>query len=199
MKIAFAVLSYLVGSFPFGYLFFWASEKKDIRAFGSRATGATNVLRLKGWRYALPVAFADILKGFLPALLAQKLFHDPQWSVICASLAVLGHCFPVYIGFRGGKGVATGGGAMFSIAFFPTLCSLGVLVVTITLTRFVSLGSILAALAFPLFLLLFRTPAALVALSLPIVLIILVRHADNIRRLISGTERKFGEKNRVTS
>lgn len=197
MKIAFAVLAYLIGSFPSGYLFFRASEKKDIRDFGSHATGATNVLRLKGWTYALPVAVLDIAKGFVPAFFALKLFGDPAFAVLCASLAVLGHCFPVYIGFRGGKGVATAAGAMFFIAFKPALLSLAVFIGTAALTRFVSLGSILAAAAFPLFMVLFKMPGRLILLSLPILFIILVRHAGNIRRLIGGTERKFGQKGRM--
>jgi len=194
MKILFAALAYFVGAFPSGYLFFWASEKKDIREFGSRATGATNLFRLKGWKFALPVAFIDLLKGFLPAFLALKIFGDPRLGAVCASLAVVGHCFPVYIGFKGGKGVAAAAGAMFAIALGPTLLSLLVFIGTVALTRYVSLGSILAALAFPFFMLLFKLPAALILLSLPILLIILIRHAENIKRLIRGTERKFGQK-----
>jgi len=197
MKIVFAMLAYLFGSFPSGYLFFRASENKDIRDFGSHATGATNVLRLKGWKYALPVALIDILKGFLPAFLALKIFGDPKLAVLCASLAVLGHCFPIYIGFRGGKGVATAAGAMFSVALLPGLLSLAVFIGIVALTRFVSLGSILAALAFPLFMLLFKMPAELIVLSLPILFIILVRHAENIRRLARGTESKFGQKGKI--
>jgi len=194
VKILFAALAYLIGSMPTGYLLFRASEKKDIRSFGSQATGATNVLRLKGWRYALPVALIDMAKGFLPAFLALRIFADPELAVACASLAVLGHCFPIYIGFRGGKGVATAAGAMFAIALGPALLSLAVFVATIALTRYVSLGSILAALLFPLFMGLFGIPLRLIAWSLPILLIILIRHAENIRRLLSGTERKFGRK-----
>lgn len=194
MTILFAALAYFIGAIPTGYLFFRASEKKDIRSFGSQATGATNILRLKGWRYALPVALVDIAKGFLPAFLALRIFTDPVLAVVCASLAVLGHCFPIYIGFKGGKGVATAAGAMFAIALGPALLSLAVFVATVALTRYVSLGSILAALFFPLFQWLFRMPLLLIALSLPILLIILVRHAGNIRRLVVGTERKFGRK-----
>jgi len=190
----FAALAYLVGSIPTGYLLFRASEKKDIRSFGSQATGATNVLRLKGWRYALPVALIDIAKGFLPAFLALRIFGDPVLAVVCASLAVFGHCYPIFIGFRGGKGVATAAGAMFAIAPGPALLSLAVFVATIALTRYVSLGSILAALFFPLFQWLFRMPLLLIALSLPILLLILGRHAGNIRRLVVGTERKSGRK-----
>ncbi len=197
MKILFAALAYFMGAFPSGYLFFRAGEKKDIRSFGSGATGATNVLRLKGWKYALPVAFIDLLKGFLPAFLALKIFRDPGLAAVCASLAVLGHCFPVYIGFKGGKGVAAAAGAMFAVALKPTLLSLIIFVLTVALTGFVSLASILAALSFPFFMLLFKMPANLILLSLPILLIILIRHAENIKRLIGGQERKFGQKIKV--
>jgi glycerol-3-phosphate acyltransferase PlsY len=197
MKILFAAVAYFIGAFPSGYLFFRASEKKDIRSLGSGATGATNVLRLKGWKYALPVAFIDLLKGFLPAFLALKIFRDPGLAAVCASLAVLGHCFPVYIGFRGGKGVATAAGAMFAVALKPTLLSLIIFILTVALTGFVSLASILAALSFPFFMLLFKMPASLILLSLPILLIILIRHAENIKRLIGGQERKFGQKIKV--
>jgi glycerol-3-phosphate acyltransferase PlsY len=194
MKVLFVVLAYLVGAIPSGYLLFRASEKKDIRQFGSRATGATNVLRLKGWKLALPVALIDILKGFLPAFLALRIFGDPALAAIAASAAVLGHCFPIYIGFKGGKGVATAAGAMFAIAPLAALFSLVIFVAVVALTRFVSLGSILAALLFPGFMALLLYPALLIALALPILLVILVRHAGNIGRLLSGTERKFGRK-----
>ncbi len=194
MTSLFAALAYLVGSIPTGYLLFRASEKKDIRSFGSRATGATNVLRLKGWRYALPVALIDIAKGFLPAFLALRIFGDPVLAVVCASLAVFGHCYPIFIGFRGGKGVATAAGAMFAIAPGPALLSLAVFVATIALTRYVSLGSILAAFSFPFFMELFHMRFVLITLTSPILLIIIIRHAENIRRLLSGTERKFGRK-----
>jgi acyl phosphate:glycerol-3-phosphate acyltransferase len=194
MKIAFIVLSYLVGAIPSGYLFFRASEKKDIREFGSRATGATNVLRLKGWKLALPVALVDILKGFAPAFLALRIFGDPALAAACASAAVVGHCFPVYIGFKGGKGVATAAGSMFAIAPLPALFSLAVFVAVVALTRYVSLGSVLAALLFPGFMVLARFPRTLVFLSLPILAVILIRHAGNIVRLIAGTERKLGRK-----
>jgi glycerol-3-phosphate acyltransferase PlsY len=197
MKILFALASYFVGAFPTGYIFFRAIEKKDVRGFGSGATGATNILRLAGWAYALPVALIDILKGFLPAFLAMKIFGDERLAAVSAGLAVLGHCYPIYIGFKGGKGVAAAAGAMFSLAFMPSLCSLGVFVLTIVLTRYVSLGSILAVIFFPLFTFILRGPTDLILLSLPILLIILIRHLENIKRLVQGKEKKFGEKVRL--
>lgn len=194
MKIVAGILSYFIGALPFGYLLFRLSEKRDIRRFGSRSTGATNVLRLKGWRYAIPVALLDIGKGFIPAFVVFKIYGEPKLSAVCASLAVIGHCFPVYIGFKGGKGVATAAGAMFAIALSPALLSFVVFIATVVLTKYVSLGSILAVVLFPLFLILFGIPLSVLLLSLPILVIILIRHAGNIGRLIRGTEPKFGQK-----
>jgi glycerol-3-phosphate acyltransferase PlsY len=189
--------SYLLGAFPTGYLLFKWVERKDIRGFGSGATGATNVLRLKGLGLALPVAVVDIAKGAAPALLAQHLYGEVGFSALCASAAVVGHSFPVYIGFRGGKGVATAAGAMFALSFGPALLCLGVFILAVAATRYVSLGSILAAALFPAFAALLGAPRPLVLLSLPLVFVILVRHAANIGRLVRGTERKFGQKTKI--
>ena len=194
MKIALAVLCYLIGSLPTGYLIFRTGGRGDIRDFGSGATGATNVLRLKGWRAALPVALIDLAKGFVPSFVILRIYHDPVLAALCASLSVLGHCFPVYIGFRGGKGVATAAGAMFAISPLPALISLAVFVSAIALTKTVSLGSLLASLLFPAFLAAFGVPGPVIAASVPILALILVRHSGNIRRILKGTERKIGRK-----
>lgn len=194
MKILFAVLSYLLGSVPTGYLLVRASAKRDVREMGSGSTGATNVLRVKGWRTALPVALFDVLKGFLPVFLALRWFDDPAFAALCGFAAVLGHCFPFAIGFRGGKGMATSLGAFAAIAWAPCLASLGLFVLVISLTRFVSLGSVLAALAFPVVYFAGGGPAPAAAVALGIAALVIIRHAPNIGRLIGGTERKIGEK-----
>ncbi len=193
-RLLFAAGSYFLGAIPTGYMLFRSRERKDIRGFGSGATGATNVLRLKGWRLATPVAVIDIAKGFFPAFLAARIFSDPVFSVVCAFLTVAGHCFPVYIGFHGGKGVATAAGAMFALAPLATACCLAVFIGAVFLTRYISLGSILAALAFPLFLLILGAPGPFILWTLPLAALIWIRHAANIGRLIRGRERKFGEK-----
>ena len=125
MKILFAIFSYMFGSFPTGYVLYFFSEKKDIRGFGSQSIGATNILRLKGWTFAIPVIFMDILKGFLPVFLALKLFPDKNFALLCGFLAVLGHCFPIYIKLRGGKGVATAVGVYLVLALKPLLIGIG--------------------------------------------------------------------------
>jgi len=194
VKVLFAVLAYLVGAIPTGYLLFKLSEEKDIREFGSRNTGATNVMRLKGWKFAVPVALFDVLKGFLPAFLAVKLFRDPRLALMASFLAVLGHCFPVYIRFRGGKGVAATIGAFAAVAFRPFLLSAGVFVVIVVLSRYVSLGSIIATLSFPVWVLLFHGKPMTVVWGMAIASLVILKHSGNIGRLFKGRERKFGEK-----
>jgi glycerol-3-phosphate acyltransferase PlsY len=194
MKALFAILSYLLGAIPTGYLVFKLSARKDIREFGSRNTGATNVMRLKGWKLAVPVVFADVLKGFLPAFLALRLFGDPRLALIASFLAVVGHCYPVYIRFRGGKGVATTVGAATALAVAPLLVSLTVFLVLVGLTRYVSLGSILAIVSFPVFVHVFGGGVETVAWGAAITVLVVLKHRGNIGRLLAGRERKLGEK-----
>lgn len=194
MKILFVLLAYLIGSFPTGFVFFRLSEKKDIRQFGSQSMGATNVLRLKGWKYALSVMIVDIFKGFLPVFLAMRLFSDQTFALVCGFMAVLGHCFPVYIKFRGGKGVATTVGMFAAVALKPLLFMLVIFVAVAALTRYVSLGSLLASMSFPAFAFLFKEEKEILWLGLAIFLLIAFKHRSNIRRLLAGNEKKLGEK-----
>ncbi|NIO48017.1 MAG: glycerol-3-phosphate 1-O-acyltransferase PlsY [Candidatus Aminicenantes bacterium] len=196
MKIIVAILSYLLGSIPTGYIFFYISEKKDIRDFGSHSTGATNLFRLKGWKFALPALVIDFLKGFLPVFLALKFFQDKQLALICGFLAVLGHCFSVYIKFKGGKGVATTFGAYSILAFKPFLLCLAVFLIVGVASRYVSLGSLLATLSYPFFILLFNLEAEIAYLSFALFFLIMLMHRDNIERLVQGKERKLGDKKR---
>ncbi len=194
MRILFAVASYLLGSIPTGYLIVRAADRKDIRDFGSGATGATNVMRVKGLKFALPVMVVDVLKGFLPAFLGLRLFHDPALAGLAGFLAVVGHCFPFAIGFRGGKGMATSMGVFAALAFPLALACLGVFILTIALTRYVSLGSILGVVAFPLVTLVTRGPGGIFPWGLAVSALVVVKHAGNIRRLLAGSERRLGEK-----
>lgn len=194
MKIVVAVLSYLVGSIPTGYLLVRLAGRKDVRRFGSGSTGATNVLRVGGWRTALPVAVVDVLKGYVPVALSGRWFDDPVFAALCGLLAVVGHCFPFAIGFRGGKGVATSLGAYAAVAWPPVLGGLGIFLVVVGLTRYVSLGSILASLAIPVILYFAGGPPAVAGVALAIAVLVVARHAGNIGRLVKGEERRVGEK-----
>jgi glycerol-3-phosphate acyltransferase PlsY len=194
MRVLAAVASYLLGSVPSGYLLVRAAAREDIRNIGSRSTGATNVLRFKGWKFAVPVAVIDVLKGFLPAYLTLRMFEDPLFASLCAFLAVLGHCFPFSIGFKGGKGVATSFGAYAALAFRPLLASAALFFLTVAFSRRVSLGSIFASLSFPVFVLLWDGPGGVFVGSLAIGVLVVAKHGGNIRRLLDGTERRLGEK-----
>lgn len=194
MKILYALFSYLLGSIPTGYILFYFSEKKDIRDYGSQATGATNVLRLKGWKYAIPVFISDFLKGVIPVFLALKIFENKPFAGLCAFLSVLGHCFPVYLKFKGGKGIATAAGVFALLALKPLILGLVVFILVVVISRYVSLASLLAAVSFPLFVYLFKAKFEIIGLSLAIFLLVVFRHWGNIKRLLRGTERKIGEK-----
>jgi len=196
MKIIFVLFSYLLGAIPAGYIIYRLSERKDIRGFGSRSTGATNILRLKGLKYGLLVGAFDIFKGFFPAYLALKFFPDKKFALICAFLAIIGHCYPIYIKFKGGKGVATSVGVYAALAIKPLLITLPVFLLVIFITRYVSLGSLLAALSFPFFAYLLEGDIVIFYWSVAIFFLIAFQHRSNIIRLLKGNERKLGEKSR---
>jgi len=194
MKILFLLFSYFLGAIPTGYVFFWITDKKDIRNFGSGSTGATNLFRIKGWKLAFPALIIDILKGALPVYLALKLFSDLRMAVLAGFLAVLGHCFPVYLKFRGGKGVATTTGVFVILAFKPCLISVAIFVIIIAISRFVSLGSLLSMLSYPFLIMIFNKGEEILFLSITLFILIAARHSGNIKRLIQRTEKKLGEK-----
>ncbi|MCR4395502.1 MAG: glycerol-3-phosphate 1-O-acyltransferase PlsY, partial [Candidatus Saccharicenans sp.] len=138
MKILWVLLSYLIGAFPTGYLLVQRAARKDIREIGSRSTGATNVLRYGGWKLAIPVMVVDILKGFLPVLGALRLFSDRRLAVLSLLAAVIGHCYPIYLKFKGGKGVATTVGGLLFLAPLPLAICLSLTLLVLFLSRFVS-------------------------------------------------------------
>ncbi len=194
MTILFVLLSYLLGSFPSGYLLFRFKNKGDIRDFGSQSIGATNVLRTSGWKLAIPVAVLDIFKGFFPVFLGLKLFEDSRWALVFGFCAIVGHCYPIFLRFKGGKGVATAAGVYAVIGPIPLLLMIAVFVLVISITRYVSLGSILGVLSFPLFSYFFQGEAELLFLGVVVFLLITFRHRENVQRLIKGNERKLGER-----
>lgn len=194
MRIFIAVAAYLVGSIPTGYLLIRLTARKDIRQLGSLSMGATNVLRVKGWRAALPVAAIDVLKGFLPAFFALKYSGDPVFAAFCAFLSVVGHCFPFSIGFKGGKGVATSLGAYAAIDALPLLACLGLFLIIVAVSRHVSLGSLVGSLAFPFLVLLTGGPRGVFFISFAIAALVVFQHRGNIGRLVKGTEPKLGDK-----
>lgn len=189
--------AYLLGSVPFGLLLSRGSGI-DIRTQGSKNIGATNVTRLLGKKIgAMTLAF-DVLKGCAPMFLAALLVRDnPQRDLIvalCGAASVLGHMFPVYLRFKGGKGVATALGAFLYLAPLAVLGCLLVFVAAVYLSGFVSLGSLLGSASILLWLTLLHAPIWKLALAVFIVLMIWGKHYQNIGRLVRGTEKSWKKK-----
>ena len=189
-QIIVVIVAYLIGSIPFGYLIVRQRIGADIRESGSGGTGATNVSRRAGKVAGMLTLVLDALKGSVAVLMAKTVAGD-EWSITFAAIAVLiGHIFPVWLRFRGGKGVATAIGVFLVLAPVALLCAGVVFVGIVALTRYVSLGSILAAALMPVFVWLLGDRTLLTATVVAAMLIIFA-HRGNIRRLAQGTESKF--------
>ena len=198
------IIAYLLGSIPFGLILMRVVRKQDIRQQGSGNIGATNVLRSGGKGLGAAVFLLDAAKGLAAVLLARQVAAHLHFSqsttqnlaAIAALCAILGHIYTVWLRFKGGKGVATGLGVFLGIAPLAALIALAAFIVVLVLSRYVSLASILATLIFPLAALLRPheplTPL-MVAVVLIIPLIVIVKHHANIRRLLAGTEYRFGK------
>lgn len=188
-------VAYLLGSVAFAVLLVRLSTGKDIRTEGSGNAGATNVLRAHGKGLGLAVAVLDVAKGALAVWLVRLATADPRYAAAAAFAAVLGHVFPLYYGFRGGKGVATAVGAFLVLAPWPTLVCVGVFVLVVAVTRYVSLGSVVGLVLLPPVAgLLFHAPRPVVLAAAATAVLIVVKHRDNLKRLAAGTERKLGSK-----
>jgi len=195
------LISYLLGSIPFGYLIVRWQRGIDVRATGSGSIGATNVMRNLGVLGFVATFILDAGKGLLAVLLASKLtFQNPTWVAAAAFAAVVGHCFPVWLRFRGGKGVATGVGVFIAIAPLQVLLVLVIFAIVVAIWRYVSLGSIVATAAFPVLVYYMKHPPIQVVLGAAgAALVIIARHHANIARLLKGTESKVGQKRAVGS
>jgi glycerol-3-phosphate acyltransferase PlsY len=215
-----AIVSYLLGSIPFGYLLVRIFRGQDVRQTGSGNIGATNVARTGSKGLAIATLLLDALKGYgavafgfwmagrvtfgLQGSTDAPSPFDPgnpwhmlmafEMAALAALFAILGHMFPIWLRFKGGKGVATALGAFTALAPLAVLVSLALFVVAVAITRYVSLGSILSAVVLPIavwWLNPFVRTTATMALIVASCLLIIIRHKDNIRRLLAGTENRF--------
>ena len=189
------IVAYLIGSIPFGYLIVRTKSGGDIRQTGSGGTGATNVSRRAGKAAGVLTLLLDAAKGAAAVLIAQNVSGSDWVKAAVAIAVIVGHIFPVWLGFRGGKGVATGVGVFLVLAPIALLCAGVVFVSIVFFTRYVSLGSIMAAILIPLFVWLqnvFVEPVAdlrpLLTAAITGSLLILFAHRGNIGRLVQGTE-----------
>jgi acyl phosphate:glycerol-3-phosphate acyltransferase len=186
------VVAYLVGAIPVGLLVGRAFGLGDIRGRGSGNIGATNVLRTGGWRPAVLTLLGDVAKGALAVWLGRVV--SAEGASTAAVAAVVGNCWPVFLRFRGGKGVATGLGALLGLVPLAVAPAAIVWIAITASFRYVSLASVLAAICVPLGVVMLAYPWPAVLASAAVAAIVVVRHRDNIGRLLSGTERRLGER-----
>lgn len=201
------VLGYLIGAIPFGVIIGRLTRGIDVRDYGSGSMGMANVLRTVGARAGVLVFLADLTKGAAAVALAWLIFASlptmVAWGQVAGGVAaVIGHSWPVYVGFHGGRGVTTGFGALLVIAWPVGLICFAIFLIVVALSRYVSLGSMLAGLSMLvvmiLFVLLDLEPFAYLVYGLIVAPLIIFRHRGNIQRLLSGTERKIGQKTEVS-
>lgn len=183
---------YLIAATPTGVVLARLMGGEDVRQKGSGNIGATNVYRVAGKLAGVLTLLGDTLKGFLP-LLAFKTWLEPTPTQlgIASAVAILGHCYPIYLKFKGGKGVATALGIFLVLSPKAVFFALLVFILTVAITRYISLGSVLAALSAPLLILLMNHPQPIFLATLFIAALVVWRHNSNIRRLLDGTETSF--------
>ena len=192
MQLALVVFAYLLGSVPFG-LIIGRLAGKDVRTTGSGNIGATNVLRAAGKTAGVITLLFDVAKGYAAIAVAER-FSGPDHALplVCGIAALIGHCFPVFLGFRGGKGVAAGLGVFLGIAPFYVIFALGAFLAVATITRFVSAGSIAGALTMPIALWIGGASSARIGVAAAMAALIIAKHHANIARLMSGQENRLG-------
>jgi acyl phosphate:glycerol-3-phosphate acyltransferase len=190
-----ALVSYLVGAVPVGWVIARAFGVPDIRRRGSGNIGATNVLRTVGRGPAIATLVGDVLKGYLAVAAGRALgAGDVVATAIAAVAAVAGNCWSVFLGFRGGKGVATGLGALLCAVPLATAAAVPVFAAVLATTRYVSLASLLAAACVPLGAVMLGAPRPTVLAALAVAVIVILRHHANIARLRAGTESRLGQR-----
>jgi glycerol-3-phosphate acyltransferase PlsY len=189
--------SYLLGAIPTSYLAGRLFRGIDLREHGSRNLGATNLYRVLGWRFAIPVGLFDAAKGLVPVLVfAPRVSSSELFALVCGLVAVVGHVFSVFVGFKGGKGVATAAGVMLGLTPAALGIALFVWIVLVYLTGYVSVGSIAAAAIFPIAVYLVDPPdqPEILWLDVAVAAAIIWLHRANIGRLLKGTENRFGRR-----
>ena len=190
--ILWILAAYLVGAIPFGYLI-GKARGVDVRTVGSKNIGATNVYRTVGHKWGFLAFFCDFAKGFVPTLAAWLFFRAdlPDFAVLVGFVCVLGHTFTVFMKFKGGKGVATAFGMFMALAPIPATAAFGVFVVTVWISHYISLGSMLAALTLAGLVWLFPVTTTLRVIAALVAVFVVYKHRSNIQRLVHGCENKI--------
>ncbi|MFO1480614.1 MAG: glycerol-3-phosphate 1-O-acyltransferase PlsY [Turneriella sp.] len=197
-----ASLSYLAGSIPTAYIAGYLVKGVDIRTIGSGNVGASNAMRLLGKKWGIGILLFDAIKGLIPVLLVQHTFFAAdaavqRYAMVSALAAMVGHVFPVWLGFSGGKGVATGLGVMTALIPIAVAVALPVFIVVVAVSRYISLGSIISALVLPAAFFIdhdLAGSAELFAFVCIACLFVIYKHKSNIKRIVAGEENRLGEK-----
>lgn len=195
----FIICSYLLGSIPFGFIAAKRLKGIDITQHGSGNIGATNIMRSIGAGPAAVVFILDILKGFIPVILVKTLLPaSPDWFIVlCGIMAIIGHCLSIFLRFRGGKGAATSLGVIIGLNPLIAVISFGIFIIVLAIFKYVSLASIITAVAVPVLMVLFRQSTAFIIFAAFTGLFVILKHKANIGRLIKGNEAKWGEKSKA--
>lgn len=191
-EVALIVVCYLIGSIPFSYIFSRLVGKVDIRSQGSGNVGATNVLRTAGPGIAILSLIGDVFKGIVTAWLGVN-SGIPFMIIACPLAAAVGHCYSIFLGFKGGKAVATSAGIIIFFSYQQVLILLAIFIVIVWMFRYVSLGSITVAVVFPVLTVVFGQSWYNIVLSILLAALVIYRHRGNIVRLRKGTEPKLGQ------
>lgn len=194
-NVLLVILAYLIGSIPFSYFFSRLIGGVDIRSKGSGNVGATNVLRNLGVGAAILALSGDVIKGLVAAWLGVY-FGGPILGALCAMAAIIGHCWPVFLNFKGGKGVATSAGIVAFLMPAAVAILLVVFILIVAISKYVSLGSVSVAFLLPIVALLIGADIAYILLSILIAVLVIYKHRENIKRLRAGVEPKVKEKAR---
>ena len=192
-ELAALTLGYLAGSIPFAFLVA-RRHGVDLRRSGSGNVGATNVLRTSGVSLAVTAMVLDAVKGAVAVLIAQRLTEGPATPVAAGLAAIIGHIYPVWLQFRGGKGVATAAGVFGVLTPLALAAATGVFVLAVFVSRYISVGSVAGALTLATVAVIDDPPTAVVAGAIVAALVIVHRHRGNLARLVAGTERRIGQR-----
>lgn len=191
MAVVVLAAAYILGSIPFGFILAKRAGNTDIREHGSGNIGATNVLRVMGWKLALPVFVLDLLKGFIAVILAKVVVDETILPLAAGMLAMIGHSFPLFLGFKGGKAAATAIGVLLALSGWVTLALFASALLVLALTRYVSLASMVGSLLVPVFFWLFGFDVYYIIFGMALAALVVARHQANINRLLKGTEPKL--------
>ena len=199
MTFLLLILAYLLGSIPTGVILAKAFSNVDPRTQGSGNIGATNIYRTAGKKLGVITLLGDILKGLIPVVIARLALESHFWVGAVALAAFLGHLYPIFLKFKGGKGIATGLGAFLALAPLSAILSFLVFLAVVYKWRYISLGSLTATAAFPIFLALLNPHPIYIPFAVIIGVLIFYRHRENFERLLGGRESKFGARKSAQS